>query len=96
MSDTDGQGFNERTKLRKQLTQRKRGKEPSAGASSAPEETKSAVSNTSSKSSRKQWFFSPYLKKWVPSYLTQKPTSKIAFDVAFFTVSAIVICKLGQ
>jgi len=94
MSDTDGQSF-ERTKLRKQLTQRKRGKEPSAAASSAAEETKSAASATS-KGVRKPWFFSAYMKKYAPSYLMQRPTSKMAFDFAFFTVSAIVIMKLGQ
>ena len=96
MSDTDGQSF-ERTKLRKQLTQRKRGKEPRAAASSAPEETKSVNSSSTTKSSKgKPWLFQGYLKKWVPSYLQQRPTAKIAFDVAFFTVSAVVIIKLGQ
>ena len=40
MSDADDQSF-DRTKLKKQLTQRKRGKEPSAAAGQA-EETKSA------------------------------------------------------
>ena len=72
---SDSENF-ERTKLRKQLTQRKRGKEPSAAAASAAasnkgEESKMAASTVSSSSiSRKPWFFEKTVKKYAPSYLS--------------------------
>ena len=97
MSETDSQSF-ERTKLKKQLTQRKRGKEPAAAIQD--EEKKSAVSaanstKTSSAGSSKGIIARKW-KEYAPSYLQQRPTAKIAFDVAFFAASVLVVAKLGK
>ena len=67
MADSE-QSF-ERTKLKKQLTQRKRGKEPSAAAASQPEETKSVGASSVTSSSRKQSFLYKKWREYAPSYL---------------------------
>ncbi len=94
---SDSENF-QRTKLRKQLTQRKRGKEPSAAAASdkgANEESKVAAS-TVSRTARKPWFFEKTLREWAPTYMHQRPTKKMMFDIAFFTASVVVVVKFGK
>ena len=95
-----GDGF-ERTKLKKQLTQRMRKNKDGKGAASggpkaitAAEETKSTASKASSKKS--SFVMPAVVKKYAPSYLTQRPSSKVVFDIAFFTAAAFVIYKFGK
>ena len=99
MSD-NGDGF-ERTKLKKQLTQRMRKNKDNKGApkavtsSAAAEETKSTVSKSSA-SKKASWGMPSVVKHYAPTYLTQRPSSKMLFDVAFFSAAAFIIYKFGK
>ena len=87
----------EKSKLKKQLTVRKRGKEPStAAAASQNEESKSVASTATRKSAGTPGYLGKFWKKNAPTYLQHRPSSKMAFDAAFFITSVIVVAKLGQ
>ena len=93
-----GDGF-ERTKLKKQLTQRMRKNKDGKGAGgpkaiTAAEETKSTASKASSKKS--SFVMPAVVKKYAPTYLTQRPSYKVVFDVAFFSAAAFIIYKFGK
>ena len=88
----------EKTKLKKQLTQRKRGKQ--AGSTGAA--SKKAASETQSQTSTvsKDGFITRNLKKFAPaslsSSLTDKELKSKALTLAFFATSAFVIVKFGK
>lgn len=86
----------ERTKLKKQLTQRKRGKEPTVSADTPAEEVKSTASTKKSSYGSPNGFVGKQWKKHAPTYMQSRPTSKMAFDVCFFAASALFVIKMGK
>ena len=93
MSEDSGSTY-ERSKLKKQLTQRKRGKTPTA-ASEAEEEKKSEKSTATKSSFVKKSALQKELAKYLPSCIVQ-PSKGNLFDIAFFACAAIVIYKFGN
>ena len=95
--------YSKTSKLQKQLTVRKRGKTPKPGKKAAKEaedeeEVKSAVEKKlSGKPARKETsaLYKEW-RKWTPTYLHQRPPSKMVFDAAFFAVSLVFVVKLGK
>ena len=87
----------ERTKLKRQMTQRKRGKEPTLSTSDKPaaEEAKSTFSSKKS-SAASNGFIAKQWKKYAPTYLQSRPTGKMCFDVCFFAASALFVAKMGK
>ena len=81
----------ERTKLKKSITMRKRGKE--AGT----EESKEAVKKRAqSKKAASPGYASQAYQKFMPSMLQKKVSARTAFDVTLFAASVWVIYKYGQ
>ena len=92
-----------KSKLQKQLTQRKRGSTPKPGAKAKKgkstdgdeEESKKSASSVKSKRGEQSGLYKTW-RQYAPTYLHQRPASKMMFDAAFFAVSLVVVCKLGK
>ena len=81
----------ERTKLKKQLTQRKRGKEPTGAIEQNPEEVKTAAPATKKGTPAAPSILYKKWKEYAPTYLAQRPPSKMVFDICFFATSVVLI-----
>ena len=93
MSEDSGSTY-ERSKLKKQLTQRKRGKTPTA-ASEAEEEKKSEKSTATKSSFVKKSALQKELAKYLPGCIVQPKMGNL-FDFAFFACATFVIYQFGN
>ena len=84
----------QRTKLKKQMTLRKRGKEPGTGAGdkgAAAEETKKATVKKS-----EPGFLQKKFGSMMPTSIKKKMNAKLIFDLTAFFGAAYCIYKWGQ
>ena len=93
MSEDSGSTY-ERSKLKKQLTQRKRGKTPTA-ASEVEEEKKSEKTTSTKSSFVKKNALQKELGKYLPQCIVAPKMGNL-FDIAFFVGSAFLIYQFGN
>ena len=86
----------QRTKLKKQMTLRKRGKEPGTGASDKGAAEESKKDKKAAVKKAEPGFLQKKLGGYMPKSLKGKVNAKTAFDIGAFFAAAFCIYKYGQ